>query len=298
MDSTKAIRITDIAHYKGTRVDCKNVKENKSIILNLLIRGAVGFYKRESKLEYDIKKCFNQLLNNNNIDRIFINSSSIPNKVIEEDISKYISNMLNIDTENISIVGNKNCGDSIPLIETAKIELENKKNKKSLLIIIDDINQYNISRIVNNSYFHSDSVTMAIMEESYYGINIEKGISIKSTVQTDNKENIYNNLDYLLSQVNKYIEEDNILINHIVTHNMNNLYLEKINELLYSLDKEKLLYSFSKEGHFLSADILINLEKILKNNTQTKVNGLLLAPTVNSINFMYFGVSRKEFQND
>lgn len=277
------ICLTDIAIIKGQVYSTKELSDDRYTILNLLSRGATRYYKRDNSLFSDIEKCILKLKKTTGIKKILISTSSIKKDSDKNKIKHILHKKIN-EVAEISYIGENNCGDCIPLLSEAKNTIKQNNNSRTLIIIIDDIINNNIPRIVNNSYLHSDSVSMGIIENSLNGLNIKNTFTYSIKEKDNQNFDIYKNLEKLLRKTNDLIHINSLYFDSIITHNMNVLYIEYINK--YINKNNSLVNSFPAEGHFLAADILHNMEKILKDDSIRIKKHILIAPTVSSVNIM------------
>lgn len=265
-------------------------------ILQLLVRGATGYRRHKDTLlsvaieaaETTLKKT--KYVDRNSIDVLLLGTNSMRAPDFESDFGHALITRLRLNNAYIQLVGFQNCGDSVPILSTARALLKSGAADNILVLIADDVTGAGIPRIVKDSYLHSDGAVAGLVSKQGPGFHL--GLSkVFHAPPIDQAIDLYDleaNLQYLLEKAlyaSIQLRDEDGGPEFVITHNMNSIFNQRVADT-FQLPISK-VYGYVGLGHCLAADVLINMSCMeLENKLSDNERGIVVVPTSRSVGLM------------
>jgi 3-oxoacyl-[acyl-carrier-protein] synthase III len=271
----------------------KNIGMKRESILNLMVRGATHYYQATDPLFSVAKKAaVNTLAKSNlakdSIDVLLIGTNSMRANDFLGDFGQKLLSELKLSNAYVQLVGFQNCGDSIPLLKTARSMLLSGEAENVLIVIADDVVASNIPRVLMDSYIHSDGAASVVLSKNGSGLKLEESEIRHLQLNNSRGFDPYDlgaQLDTLLSyavDITNKMFVNNYFPKFIITHNMNRLYNSSIASA-FNITVDAVIGNYPL-GHCLASDVFINISDLFEEKKLCHGDvGLILAPNSRSV---------------
>lgn len=276
------------AHRKTASLQHEGVTREQ--ILQLLVRGAEGYFQCQEAL-FDVAcqaaRASLQAWHGDraDIDVVLLGSNSLRAADFDQDFGHQLLHELGLSRAYVQQTGFQNCADCVLILRTAKALVDAGAAANVLVLICDDVGAAGIPRILKDSYLHSDGAACALVSRSNVGFVLGDSQIIHARDHRgscSDPHDLTANLDWLLGAAR---EMTSVAPDFVITHNMNRLYWQMVAKA-FNVPQSK-VFSQPEKGHFLAADVLINMKDMtdqgmLKHGDQ----GLVVVPTSRSVGIM------------
>ncbi len=288
--------IHDLSYVLGEHRTTASLKEDgvsRERILQLLVRGATGYRRRiEPLLAVTLRAAEATLQKAGNVDRdsidvLLLGTNSLSAPDFKEDFGHALITRLQLQNAYVQLVGFQNCGDSVPILSTAKALIQSGAANNVLVLIADDVTAAGVPRILKDSYLHSDGAAAGLVSREGPGFYLGtcKVIHAPPIEQGANPYDLEANLNFLMEKAvraSMALAGEDSPYQFVVTHNMNSLFNQMMANA-FQLPVTR-VYGNLQLGHCLAADVLINMSCAESENKLIDgERGIVVVPTSRSI---------------
>jgi len=265
-------------------------------IIQLLVHGAEGYFRSHEGLFEMACRAANSTLDASGVSRSRINvvllgSNSLRASAFEQDFGHRLISELGLCHAYVQQTGFQNCADAVPILRTAKALIDSGADEHVLVLIADDIGAAGVPRILKGSYLHSDGAAAALVTRQEHGftLGLSKVVHAPGGGVSDvGPHDLAPHLPWLLNAalgVARSFSRDSAQPDFVITHNMNRLYHQMIANV-FGVPVAR-VFSQPGLGHFLAADVLVNMKDMVDQGTvRNGDEGLIIVPTNRSIGVM------------
>ena len=289
------VYIHDLSYGGGEHRTAASLKEegvSRERILQLLVRGADGYCRRTDALLTVAIDAAEATLQKSKVDRdligvLLLGTNSLRAPDFDRDFGHALITRLRLKNAYVQLVGFQNCGDSIPILITAKALIQSGAANNILVLIADDVTAAGVPRILKDSYLHSDGAAAGLVSREGPGFSLgaSKIYHAPPMEETADPYDLEANLNYLLDKAvhaSMGRRAENDAPRFVITHNMNRLFNQAMaNAFRVPVAR---VYGYFQLGHCLAADALINMFRMeAEQELVDGEQGIVVVPTSRSI---------------
>lgn len=279
-----------------TTASLKGEGVSRESILQLLVRGASGYRHRMEPLlavtisaaEETLRKAGN--VTRDSIDVLLLGTNSLGAPDFKEDFGHALITRLGLQNAYVQLVGFQNCGDSVPILSTARALIQSGAANNVLVLIADDVTAAGVPRILKDSYIHSDGAAAGMVSKEGPGFHLgpSKIIHAPPVEKSSDPYDLEANLKILMEKAVPAalrLGGESRPYQFVVTHNMNVLFNQMMANA-FQLPAAR-VFGNLQLGHCLAADVLINMSCMESENELADGDrGIVVVPTSRSIGLL------------